>query len=194
MIDYIRTSFKKGKYKILFLVLLLIIGILLGILYYNWQNEGMKEVLIKTINLNEIGKLRINNFFQHLFLFPTFILLLFVVIGFPISLFYLFYEGFSFGFTASIIIVAWKLKGVWFVAKYLLFFKLLYIPFLILFNLKMLDCLRNIIGLYIYRKEERIKRNLIVNFRKMIVYLIIILIIDIGVYFLSPTIFRMVFL
>ena len=61
MINYIRTSLKKGKYKILFLISLLILGFIAGVLYFIWQSEGMKDFLIGSISLSNINQVRINN-------------------------------------------------------------------------------------------------------------------------------------
>lgn len=193
MINYIRTSLKKGKYKILFLISLLILGFIAGVLYFIWQSEGMKDFLIGSISLSNINQGRINNLLEHLLLLPGMIFMLSLLLGLPLSLFYLFYQGLSWGFTSILICLACKMQGFIFLVKYFLLFEVIYLPLLIIFNLKMLDCSKNIVGIVIYRGDERIKRNFVLNLKKILIYLVIILLVDLFIYFISPWILKHLF-
>lgn len=188
--NLIRTSIIKNKNKLLFLSSLFLIGVVAGLIYYAMQNEGVKEVLKDSLELENNFTGHVNMLTSHLLILPCIIFLLLILIGLPISLFFLFYEGLSLGFSLTVITSIYHLKGFWLMTKYFFFFKLIYIGLLIIFNMKCLDCARNLIGLVIYKGEDRIRKNFNINFRKLIVFLIFILLWDVVIYLISPFIIQ----
>ncbi len=183
------TSCKKNKYKLLFLSSLFLIGVIAGIIYYTGQSGEVKEVLKSSMTFD--GS-RVNMLVGHLLVLPCLMVLLFILIGVPICLFYLFYEGLSLGFTLMVMISSYKFKGLLLMFKYLIFFKIGYIVLLILFSLKMIDCGRNLIGLLIYKNEQKIRKNFINNLKKLGLFFIFLLIYDGIIYLISPFLLRQI--
>ncbi len=188
----ILLKLKNNKRLVLFLTSLFFIGFTAGILFYYFQNEGMKEVLKTSISLKDLSNSKINNIIPHLIILSSLIILSVFIIGVPLSLFYLFYESFSLGFTMITLTTSLKTTGIIFFLKYIIIFKLFTIILLIIYNTYIIKILKNIISLTIY-KEQIYKRKLILNIKKISIYFIFTIILDIIIYFISPVILKYLF-
>lgn len=177
------------KYKklLLFIVVLFITGLLFGIVYYLRQDEMIRKTLINSIvNLeNDLTNTRVNNIFIHLLVSFCVIILSFTIIGIPIIYFYLFFEGLSIGFSFSIIVNVFGIKGIIFSLLYFIFYKFLFLILLFYLLSRSSRISKNMLGFLFYKNSKDLKNNILINVRKVIVFLIFILINDIAIYFYS---------
>ena len=174
----LRKYLKNHKYLLFFLLSLFIMGIILGIIFYNIMPEINRTSL--TINLDNLKDQLINNHLNdvmiHFSMLVLISLLSLTVIGYLVALFYLFYLGMSIGFTLIFLLKKYALKGLIFSLSYNIIFKIIYIIILVLILIKLFDIVKNMIGIIIYKKNI----NLINNFRHNYLSILILIIINLG--------------
>jgi len=150
------TSFNKNKTMILFIVSLFVIGIIVGIVLFINESEIMKNLI--TLEMDGFGDLirntNQNQIIYHLIIILILFLLNFTVIGFLGTLFYLFYQGCSLGFSIAVFAYSYGIGGVLFGLLFNIVTKLIFI--LILFYLVFLGVrvVKRIIGSIILKKDE----------------------------------------
>ena len=152
------------KTYLLFVGIIIGIGILVGILYYQLLDENVKNNIVQTITSFKIFKF--NNILKDLIIMSLLLVFSFFIIGLPLSIFYLFYESFSLGFLLNIFYVSFKIKGIIYFLLYFFINKLLVLILIIFFIKKIINISRYIIGYLIYRKDSKIKDKIIINFKK----------------------------
>jgi len=178
---------EKNKKYIKFILIIIIVGIVSGFIYYYFLNDVLQLKITNT--LNNYTSFRYNFILKDLIIMSFVLVLSFFVIGIPISIFYLFYEGLSIGFLINIFVVSFSIKGLLYVLLYLLINKILTLILKIIYIQKIINIGRYIIGLVIYKKDNLIKNKLVVNFKNSLYIIIFILIINVILYFISPLIF-----
>lgn len=174
-----RMLYNHRKY-LLFVSIIFIISFIIGIIYYYFLDNPSK---LKVITLVKDYNFQINNIFKDLLIMTIVLITSFFIIGLPISILYISYESFIFGFVINSFILSFKIKSILYIAIYLLF---RIIPFIliIIFTYKILNITRYRIGYLIY-KEKLIKDKIYQNFIKNVYIIIFVLIINIIVYFVS---------
>ena len=172
------------KNYLLFVVIVMGIGILAGILYYQFLDQNVKNNIVNT--LANYQTFKNNNIVKDIIITSILLVSSFFIIGLPISLFYLFYESVSFGFALNIFFVSYKIKGIIYFLIYFIINKLLILLLIILLIKKIINISRYIIGYIIYKKDSTIKNKIMENFKKSLYIIIIILVVDIILYFISP--------
>ena len=92
------TSLNKKVF--LFISIILIIGLTSGILFLVFLNEASKEIIFLNINdyLQNLNNFTFNNIFMDIIILSSLIILSIFIIGIPISVFFIFFNGFSLGF------------------------------------------------------------------------------------------------
>ena len=175
---------KSHKNYLLFVVIVMGIGILAGILYYQFLDQNVKNNIVNT--LANYQTFKNNNIVKDIIITSILLVSSFFIIGLPISLFYLFYESVSFGFILNIFFVSYKIKGIIYFLIYFIINKLLILLLIILLIKKIINISRYIIGYIIYKKDSTIKNKIMENFKKSLYIIIIILVVDIILYFISP--------
>ena len=100
--------FKNKKYLI-FMFFLITIGIISGIFYYAFQSNDIKSNIINTIS--SYNSFKYNAIFKDLIIMSLLLVSSFFIIGLPLGLCFIFYEGLSIGFLISIFLASFKLKG-----------------------------------------------------------------------------------
>lgn len=185
----IKQWMKQIKYKklLLFIIVLFLVGIIFGWVYYLKQDDLVKQTIMNSIVSLEDNLLanRVNNIVNHLCISIFIIILSFTIIGIPIIYFYIFFEGLSIGFSYSIIISIFGLKGFIFCILYILFYKILFLVLVIYLIIRSFRISKNMFGLILYKNSQDIKNNILINLRKVILIFILIFIIDVFTYFLS---------
>ena len=177
----------KHKKYLLFVVTIVLIGILLGIIYYQLLDNNTKNDIINTlVNFNTF---KYNAILKNLIILSTLLISSFFGIGIFLSIFYIFYEGISWGFLLNIFYASFKIKGIIYFFLYLLINKLLVFILIVFFTYKIINISRYVIGYLLYKNSETSKKILI-NFRKCLYSILIIFIIDIVLYYVSPIIFN----
>ncbi len=175
------TSFNKKMY--LFISIILIIGIIAGIVFVTMLDESTKEILFLNINsyLQSIDSNKINIFLEHLVILSFLLVLSVLLLGGPLIIFFIFYNGFTIGFIISSITYIFGLKGLLFGFIYVLISKLLFIILLIIFSTNLFRIIKSVIDYIVYKKD--IKDNFIIYIKRSIIFISIIFINDIILYF-----------
>lgn len=180
--------FKNNKKYLIFFSIILLIGFISGITYYNLLNDTIKESITYTmINYNN---LRYNSIIKDLIITSFLLVTSFLIIGIPISLFFLFYEGLSLGLIFTIFLVNFKFSGLIYFLIYIIINKVLVLFLMILFIKKVIFISRYVIGIVIYKRDVSIKNKLILTTKNSIYLIVLILIINIILYFITPYIFN----
>lgn len=166
-----------------FMLIILIIGIITGIVFVIMLDEATKEILFLNINefLQNFSNTNINSGLMHLVILSSLLILSIFLVGGPLLIFYMFYNGFSIGFVVSSITYIFGIKGMLYGSIYILISRLVYIIVLIIFNVNLFKIIKCNIDSLVYKKGN--KESLSVFYKRSIVFIGIILINDVILYF-----------
>lgn len=181
MVIIMWTSISKKMY--VFMLVILIIGIITGIVFVIMLDEATKEILFLNINefLQNFSNTNINSGLMHLVILSSLLILSIFLVGGPLLIFYMFYNGFSIGFVVSSITYIFGIKGMLYGSIYILISRLVYIIVLIIFNVNLFKIIKCNIDSLVYKKSN--KESLSVFYKRSIVFIGIILINDVMLYF-----------
>ena len=181
MVIIMWTSISKKMY--VFMLVILIIGIITGIVFVIMLDEATKEILFLNINefLQNFSNSNINSGLMHLVILSSLLILSIFLVGGPLLIFYMFYNGFSIGFVVSSITYIFGIKGMLYGSIYILISRLVYIIVLIIFNVNLFKIIKCNIDSLVYKKSN--KESLSVFYKRSIVFIGIILINDVILYF-----------
>lgn len=181
MVIIMWTSISKKMY--VFMLVILIIGIITGIVFVIMLDEATKEILFLNINefLQNFSNTNINSGLMHLVILSSLLILSIFLVGGPLLIFYMFYNGFSIGFVVSSITYIFGIKGMLYGSIYILISRLVYIIVLIIFNVNLFKIIKCNIDSLVYKKGN--KESLSVFYKRSIVFIGIILINDVILYF-----------
>ena len=182
-----RNIICNNKKYLKYVLILILVGIIFGFLYYHFLNFSVKDNINNT--LLEYNNFKYNSILKDLIIASLLLVSSFFIIGIPLSIFYLFYEGLSIGFLINIFWVSFGIKGLIYSSIYLIFNKLLTIMLMIFFVQKQINIGRFVIGIFLY-KNENAKDKIIINFKNSLYIIVIILVINIVLYFITPYIFK----
>ena len=141
-----------NRFMIKFLVSLLVIGIIVGFIFYYRETTFTKSNIDGELALLKdfLHQTKQNNFFYHIILLSVLMVLSLIIIGLPLILFYLFYEGVCFGFLLASLFHYKSVNGLFFglisglVNKSVIILALSYIIIAnIRYNKKMLISIKN---------------------------------------------------
>ncbi len=183
-----RKIIARNKKYLLLVGIIIGIGIIIGFFYYQFLSSDTKLNIINTIK--DANVLQNNGIIKDLIIMSLLLVMSFLIIGLPFSIFYLFYEGISNGFIISIFLDAFNLPGLIFILLYILVNNILILFLMVIFVRKLINISRYMIGLIIYRKDNILKEKIIWNFQNSLYILVFVLIINIILYFISPLIFN----
>ncbi len=176
------TSLNKKVF--LFISVLLVIGIISGILFLVFLNEASQEIIFLNINdyLQNLNNFTFNNLFMDITILSSLIILSIFIIGIPITIFFLFFNGFSLGFVIASLSTIFGFKGFIYSLIYLIINKFVYLFFMYFLCLALFKIV--LITLKCFIHKEKINRDEIIHLLKKIgLCLIIILIYDLILYF-----------
>ena len=181
MVIIMWTSISKKMY--VFMLIILIIGIITGIVFVIMLDEATKEILFLNINefLQNFSNTNINSGLMHLVILSSLLILSIFLVGGPLLIFYMFYNGFNIGFVVSSITYIFGIKGMLYGSIYILISRLVYIIVLIIFNVNLFKIIKCNIDSLVYKKSN--KESLSVFYKRSIVFIGIILINDVILYF-----------
>lgn len=183
-----RKIIARNKKYLLLVGIIIGLGVIIGFFYYQFLSSDTKLNIINTIK--DANGLQNNGIIKDLIIMSLLLVMSFLIIGMPFSIFYLFYEGISNGFIISIFLDAFNLPGLIFILLYILVNNILILFLMVIFVRKLINISRYMIGLIIYRKDNILKEKIIWNFQNSLYILVFVLIINIILYFISPLIFN----
>lgn len=175
------TSLSKKLY--LFMGIVLVIGIITGVVFVIMLDEATKEILFLNINnfLQSFAASNISILVQHLVILSTLLILSIFLIGGPLVIFFMFYNGFTIGFIISSITCIFGIKGMLFGVLYVIISKLVFIVLFIIFSVNLFKIVKCVIDYLVYKKSN--KESIIMFMKRSIVFIGIIMISDIILYF-----------
>lgn len=171
------TSLSKKMY--IFFSIILVVGIITGVVFVIMLDEATKEILFLNINefLQNFSNMSINSGIIHLIMLSSLLILSAFLIGGPLVLFFMFYNGFSIGFIISSLTCIFGIKGILYGVIYVIISKLVYVVLLILFSVNLFKIVRCIIDLIVYKKSN--KESIIIFIKRSVVFIGMILLDDI---------------
>lgn len=175
------TSLSKKLY--LFMSIVLVIGIITGVVFVIMLDEATKEILFLNVNnfLQSFDASNISILVQHLVILSTLLILSIFLIGGPLVIFFMFYNGFTIGFIISSITCIFGIKGMLFGVLYVIVSKLVFVVLFIIFSVNLFKIVKCVIDYLVYKKSN--KESLVMFMKRSIVFIGIIMISDIILYF-----------
>lgn len=175
------TSLSKKLY--LFMGIVLAIGIITGVVFVIMLDEATKEILFLNINnfLQSFDASNISILVQHLVILSTLLILSIFLIGGPLVIFFMFYNGFTIGFIISSITCIFGIKGILFGVLYVIISKLVFVVLFIIFSVNLFKIVKCVIDYLVYKKRN--KESLVMFMKRSIVFIGIIMISDVILYF-----------
>lgn len=168
----------------LFFSIIFTIGIIIGFIFLIYLEESSKELISLNINewLQSLSTSHINSILEHIIILSTLAILSIFVIGLPLIIFFVFYNGFSIGFLLMSLIEIFGVKGLIYGLIYLIITKGIYLFFLTIFILALIKIIILIIKRLIWHQKRN--KNLLVTYCKRILICIgVIILSDIILYF-----------
>ena len=168
----------------LFFSIIFTIGIIIGFIFLIYLEESSKELISLNINewLQSLSTSHINSILEHIIILSTLAILSIFVIGLPLIIFFVFYNGFSIGFLLMSLIEIVGVKGLIYGLIYLIITKGIYLFFLTIFILALIKIIILIIKRLIW--HQKMNKNLLVTYCKRILICIgVIILSDIILYF-----------
>ena len=168
----------------LFLGIIFTIGIILGFIFLIYLDEANKEIIYLNINewLQNLNTSHINNIISHIAILSSLFILSLFMVGIPLSLFFVFYNGFSIGFLLMALIDIFGIKGLLYGLVYVIITKGIYLFLALLFVLALIKIAIMFIKAII-SKEKINKDSLSKLLKRIFICIAIILISDIILYF-----------
>lgn len=176
------TSLSKKFY--LFLGIIFAIGIILGFIFLIYLDESSKDLIFLNINdwLQNLNNTNINNIIPHVVVLSSLFILSLFIIGLPLVLFFVFYNGFSLGFTLMTLIDIFGIKSLLYGLIYVIVTKGLYLFFSFIFVISLLK-IAIIIFKRVFQSQKVSKDNLSLLLKRILICIAIILLSDIIIYF-----------
>ena len=177
---------KKRRIIVLFASILLILGIIIGFMVA--VNSKSSFIPILNQYKDNIKGLTLINLISHFSILAFLLITSIIIIGIPLYIITFFIEGLNVGFLITIFSLIFKIKGFLFSLLFIFFNNLFFLIFLFLLFPKCLEITRNIIGHFLYKKD-----NEEVILKLVMVGLISILIMFFGdfiSFFISPKILK----
>lgn len=175
------TSINKKLY--LFISIVLIIGIIVGIVFVTMLDESSKEILFLNINefLQNIDKSNMEVLVMHLVILSTLLVTSLLLLGGPLIIFFLLYNGFTIGFIISSITCIFGIKGLLFGLIYVIISKLIFLILLIIISVNLFKIVKCIIDYIVYKKNN--KELFTTYIKRCIIFISIVILNDIILYF-----------
>ena len=133
------TSLNKKVF--IFISIILLIGIISGILFLIFLNEASKELIFLNINeyIQNLNNYKINNIFMDTIILSSLLILSIFIIGIPLSIFFIFFNGFSIGFIISSLSSIFGFKGLIYSIIHIIINKFVFLFFLYFFGNKIMN-------------------------------------------------------
>ncbi len=142
---------KTHKNLWIFLIIILTFGIGVGI-YFGITSAS---VLDNTLN-NYITNSSSTHFsLNHFTILSIILISSFLLIGIPLAISYLFYEGMSLGFCLTLFIINFQLKGFLYIIIFFLLIKIVFLIIYFFFISKILNIGKNILSWIIYKNNKK---------------------------------------
>lgn len=144
-------SLKKHKNLWLFLAIILTFGIGIGVYFGITSKDLLKNTLTNYTMTEPLTHFSINHFVVLSILLIT----SFLLIGIPLAISYVFYEGMSIGFCFTLFISTFHFKGFLYILIFMIITKTIFFLLFCYFFLKILNISKSIISWIIYKNNKK---------------------------------------
>ncbi len=166
-------KFLKNNFLVKFVVTLFFIGLIIGIGYHLTFRPNLGDTL-------EIFKEMILGTHQNIFLSSIIVvsaifILSLSIVGIPVILFYVFYEGVSIGYTLIAFILTYHIKGAIF---YLLFFiisKLIFLVIVGYFSIMSLRYIASFLDHFFSKNKSELYKTIVYHFYRFAIVLCVVI-------------------
>ena len=173
----------KKYLKIISIIILMILSF--GVIYYLFLSVDSKENITNIlINYNNF---RYNAIIKDLIIMSSLLVTSIIIIGVPLCFIYVFYDFFSIGFLFASFGANFGINGLIYIFVYILINKFIGIIITLFFIRRLFDISRYVIGIFLY-KNNVIKNKLILSISYSMYLIIILLIVNILLFFISPSV------
>lgn len=160
----------KNSFLVKFVVTLFLIGILIGVLFLFSYKPDLGSSLSDFKNLIETT--RQNTFLSGIITISAVFILSVSIIGSPLIVFYLFYEGLSIGFALGAFLLNYKIKGLFFYLLFFIFSKLIYIALMIYFGVVAIRFAIKIVDSIASKNREELYKTVVYHFYRFIIVIV----------------------
>lgn len=168
------TSFKMNKNKIIFFTAFSLIAFICGILYFNKVND----TIVVNLNLDLININFSSNILYHIIFVAVIMFFSFCIAGSIIGLFLYFYEILSIGFIFSLFSSSYGISGIIYIIIFIILYKTVYIFCLSKIVINSLYLSKHILGYFLLKKDEDLKKSVLTTFSTIIKYSIVLFLYD----------------
>ncbi len=173
-----------GKsFLVRFIGALFIISILIGILFFFTYKPNLGTPLNDFKNLIEVT--RQNTFLSNIISISCIFILSASIIGAPVIILYIFYEGLSIGFTLSVFLFNYKVKGLIFYCLFFLVSKFLFTLITLYFAVLSIRFVIKVLDALVSKNKEEFYKTIVYQFYRFLIVLMVVLVNSAAIYFLS---------
>ena len=169
-----------------FIVTLFLVGLIIGILGYMLFKPKIEPYLSDFTNI--VSTNHINTFLLNIGLISAIFILSISIIGLPLILLYLFYEGFSIGYTLMAFASIYGFKGLLFYILYFIIIKLIFIICILYFTYMSTKFDIKLVYYLSKRKKEEVYRIFTNQLYRYLLVLITVILNCTLIYFLASKI------
>lgn len=176
-------KFLKNNNLVKFVVALFFIGVIIGAIFYFAYRPDLSGNIETFKDL--ISSTHQNTFLSSLVLISAIFVLSITVIGLPVAIFYIFYEGLSIGYTLASFVFLYHIKGAIF---YLFFFfvsKLVYLLLILYFVVQSVKYVSKFLDYFFSKNKEELSKTVVMHFYRFATVFGLALINSILIYFLA---------
>lgn len=173
----------KNNFTVKVVVSLLIISIIIGLLTFLFYKPDLSLYLDDFIN--KVSNTKQNVFLLNLSVLALIFIASIIIVGVPLMYMYLFYEGFSIGFTIGVFIYLKGIKGIMFYLLFLFVSKLIYIVLILYFIVVSTRFSKSLIYYLVKRRKDELYNSIILHFYRFLIVIIISLINSTLIYFFA---------
>lgn len=170
------------KKYLLFAFIILVMGFICGIIYYYNFDSIIKNSILSSISIDTIS---INNILKHLLILIILLVASTFVVGSFLSIFYLFFEGLSIGFTSIVLSSKYGMNGVVYSLLYNIYSRGIFIILLILVIYKFLKLSKSIVYILFTKNNYSYKLSFLSKIKSSLLLIFIIFINDLIIYLFS---------
>lgn len=173
----------KNNFIVKFTAVLFLIGVVIGFLFYFFYKPDLSAYLESFRNLVETA--RQNTFLANITSVSLIFVLSISIIGIPVLLFYLFYEGVSIGFTLGLFFGVYKIKGLIFYILYFLVSKALFVVIMLYFSIVSIRYTVRFVDAILSKSRENLYSTIVYQFYRYLIVLVAILLESTIVFFVA---------
>lgn len=173
----------KNNSIIRFIVVLFLFGLCIGIVSYYSNKLDLSNYLLEFKNY--VVNNHNNVFLLDIIVISSIFLLSLIVVGYPLVLTYVIYEGLSFGYTLCVFFNYYGFKGILFYFLFYLLIKLVFIIVILYQAYIGFKYARIVVKAIIDKNINSIYKSLFMHFIRYLIVLVIVIINSALIYFLS---------